>query len=184
MQDLIIFSAIIIAVIALVLVLGIGPRNLLSWAKSKAGQGALASMALGVGVVLAVGSAVVVLVALVTALLAPAAHAQLLHQPLPQVLKSYTAKASWLDTRYGHFLNHAYVFAGVDYTRKVSPQCVPGSMHDRLTSNMGMGLNMWQSPSRKVWLDLQWTHHSCVIGVDRNSYDGFGLRATWFPWVR
>lgn len=182
MQDLLIFTAIIIVVIAAVLVVGIGPRNLPSWAKSKAGQGALASMALGVGVVLVVGAAVVAVVALVTALL-PAAHAQVL-QPLPQVPKAYTAKASWLDTRYGHFLNHAYVFAGVDYTRKVSPQCVAGSMQDRLTSNMGMGLNVWQSPSRKVWLDLQWTHHSCVVGVDRNSYDGFGVRATWFPWVR
>ena len=180
MQDLLIFAAIIVVVIAAVLVFGIGPRNLPSWAKSKAGQGALASMALGVGVVLVVGAAVVAVVALVTALLAPAAHAQ----PLPQVPKAYTAKSSWLDTRYGHFLNHAYVFAGVDYTRKLSPQCVAGSVQDRLTSNMGMGLNVWQSPSRKVWLDLQWTHHSCVLGEDRNSYDGFGLRATWFPWVR
>lgn len=183
MHDLLIFAAIIITVIALVLVFGIGPRNLPNWAKSKAGQGALASMALGVSVVLVVGAAVVAGVALVTALLAPAAHAQVL-QPLPQVPKAYTAKASWLDTRYGHFLNHTYVFAGVDYTRKVSPQCVAGSMQDRLTSNMGMGVNLWQSPSRRVWLDLQWTHHSCVIGVDRNSYDGFGVRATWFPWVR
>lgn len=179
MQDLLIFAAIILFVIAAVLVFGIGPRNLPSWAKSKAGQGALASMALGVGVVVVIGAVVAALVALVSALL-PAAHAQ----TRPHVPKAYTAKSSWMDTRYGHFLNHVYVFAGVDYTRKLSPQCVAGSMQDRLTSNMGMGLNVWQSPSRKVWLDLQWTHHSCVLGVDRNSYDGFGMRATWFPWVR
>lgn len=91
---------------------------------------------------------------------------------------------SVLDTRYGYFLNNAYVFAGVDYTKKVSPQCVAGSFQDNLTSNMGMGLNLWQSPSRKVHVDVQYTHHSCVLGVDRNSYDGAGIRVMWFPWVR
>lgn len=155
MSDAAIFGAIILVVILLALVFGVGIKQLPAWAKSKAGKGALASMLLGVVVILVVG------------LLASKAQAQ-----------------SVLDTRYGYFLNNAYVFAGIDHTRKVSPQCVAGSMQDRLTSNMGMGLNVWQSPSRKVWLDVQWTHHSCVLGVDRNSYDGLGLSVTWKPWIR
>lgn len=155
MSDAAIFSAIILVVIVLALVLGIGVKQLPAWVKSKAGKGAIASMLLGVGVVLIVG------------LLASKAQAQ-----------------SVLDTRYGYFLNNAYVFAGIDHTRKVSPQCVAGSQSDRMTSNMGMGVNLWQSPSRRVLLDLQWTHHSCVLGVDRNSYDGAGIRVTWVPWQR
>lgn len=155
MSDAAIFATIILVVIALALVFGIGIKQLPAWAKSKAGKGALASMALGVIVILAAG------------FLASKAQAQ-----------------SVLDTRYGYFLNNAYVFAGIDHTRKVSPQCVPGSQSDRMTSNMGMGLNLWQSPSRRVLLDLQWTHHSCVLGVDRNSYDGAGIRVTWIPWQR
>ena len=35
-----------------------------------------------------------------------------------------------------------------------------------------------------VVLLLAYTHHSCVFGRDRNSYDGMGIRVTWFPWVR
>lgn len=155
MSDAAIFAVIIFVVIVLALVFGVGAKQFPVWAKSKSGKGALASMALGVLVILAVG------------LLASKAQAQ-----------------SVLDTRYGNFLNNAYVFAGIDYTRKVSPQCVSGSQNDRMTSNMGFGVNMWQSPSRKVSLDLQYTHHSCVIGVDRNSYDGIGIKATWIPWSR
>lgn len=155
MSDAGIFAAIILVVILLALVFGVGIKKLPAWAKSKAGKGALASMALGVAVIL------------ITGLLAEKAQAQ-----------------SALDTRYGNFLNNAYVFAGIDQTRKVSPQCVAGSQSDHMTSNMGMGINVWQSPSRRVALDVQWTHHSCVLGVDQKSYDGLGLRVTWMPWVR
>lgn len=155
MTDAVIFTAIILVVIALVLLKTVGIKQLTPWAKSKEGKGALASMVLGVLVILAAG------------LFASKAQAK-----------------SVLDTDYGYFINRAYVFAGVDYTKKVSPQCVKGSQDDRLTSNMGFGLNLWDSPSRRVSLDLQYTHHSCMVGVDRNSYDGLGIKATWTPWTR
>ena len=162
MVDGFIFGGIILVVIALVIIFGIGPKNVIQWAKSKAGKGAIASMVLGVTVIVVAG----ILVTLATGLFNKS-HAQLV-----------------LDTRYGNFLNNAYVFAGIDHTRKVSPQCVAGSTQDKLTSNMGMGVNVWQSPSKRVHMDFQYTHHSCVLGVDRNSYDGVGLRVTWYPWVR
>lgn len=160
MIDGLIFVTLILIVIFAVIVFGV--KDFKSWVKSKAGKGAISSMILGVLVVLVTG----VLVTFATGLFSKA-NAE-----------------SVLDTRYGYFMNNAYVFAGMDYTRKVSPQCVAGTTQDHLTSNMGMGLNVWQSPSRKVHVDLQWTHHSCVLGVDRNSYDGAGIRVTWFPWVR
>lgn len=162
MIDGLIFGAIILVVIALVLLFGIGPKNIIPWAKSKAGMGAIASMVLGVVVVVVVGIAVTLFTGLFQK-----ADAQ-----------------SILDNKYGHFLNNAYVFAGIDYTKNLSPQCVQGTTQDHLTSNMGMGINLWQSISYRVHVDLQWTHHSCVVGVDRNSYDGLGIRTTLYPWVR
>lgn len=160
MQDASLFIVLIIAVVVAILLFRIGPKNLPSFFKTKDGKGAIASMLLGIGVIVVVG----VLMAL-----GNKAHAQ---------------TNTILDNRFGHFFNYAYTFAGVDYTRKVSPQCVAGSQDDRLTSNMGFGLNLWESNSRRVSMDLQYTHHSCVIGVDRNSYDGLGLRVMWKPWVR
>lgn len=162
MIDGLIFGGLILVVISLILIFGIGPKNIIPWIKTKAGLGAISSMILGVAVVVVVG----VLVTLLTGFF------------------SKSNAESVLDNKYGYFLNSAYVFAGVDHTKKVSPQCVAGSAQDSLTSNMGMGLNLWQSPSRKVHVDFQYTHHSCVIGVDRNSYDGAGIRVTWYPWVR
>lgn len=162
MIDGLIFGAIILVVIALVLLFGIGPKNIIPWGKTKAGMGAIASMVLGVVVVVVVG----ITVTLFTGLFQKA-DAQTI-----------------LDNKYGHFLNNAYVFAGIDYTKNLSPQCVQGTTQDHLTSNMGMGVGLWQSPSKRVQMDLQWTHHSCVLGVDRNSYDGAGIRVTWYPWVR
>jgi hypothetical protein len=162
MIDGIIFGAIILVVIAITLIFGVGIKKIVPWAETKDGIGAIASMILGVVVVVVVG----ILVTLATSFF-------------------NEAKAqSVLDNKYGHFFNNVYVYAGIDYTKKVSPQCVAGSINDHLTSNMGFGTNVWQSPSRKVHLDLTYTHHSCVIGVDRNSYDAFGLRTTWYPWVR
>lgn len=158
-QDGLIFAGVIFAVLLLAMLVVLKPRGIVAWYKGKDGKGALASAALGIAVVIVGGCLI--------AFLTGQAHAQ-----------------SVLDNRYGHFFNHAYTWAGIDYTRKVSPQCVPGSTDDRLTSNMGFGLNLYQTPSRRVDVDLTWTHHSCVFGSDRNSYDGLGLKVTWRPWVR
>ena len=162
MIDGLLFGGIILIVIFLTIFFGVGKNNIIPWIKSKAGRGALGSMILGVVVVVVTGILVTVLTGLFNK-----ANAQ-----------------SSLDTKYGSFLNNAYVFAGIDYTKNLSPQCVKGSLRDHLTSNMGMGVNLWKSPSERVQMDLQWTHHSCVLGVDRNSYDGAGIRVTWYPWVR
>lgn len=160
MQDAALFISLIIAVVVVLILWRIPIKQLPAWAKTKDGKGAIASMLLGIGVIVIVG----VLMAFAN--------------------KAYAQANTILDNRFGHFFNYAYTFAGVDYTRKVSPQCVAGSQDDRLTSNMGFGLNMWESTSRRVSMDLRYTHHSCVIGKDRNSYDGLGLSVTWKPWIR
>lgn len=158
-QDGLIFGGVILVVLLLSMLIVLKPRGIIAWYKGEDSKGALASAALGIAVVFVGGCLI--------SLLTGQAKAQ-----------------SVLDNRYGHFLNHAYTWAGIDQTRNVSPQCVPGSTADRVTSNMGFGLNLYQSPSRRVDVDLTWTHHSCVFGSDRNSYDGLGLKVVWRPWVR
>ncbi len=82
----------------------------------------------------------------------------------------------------GKFFSEASLFMGLDHTKKLSPQCVAGGVDDRTTSNVGARLNVWQSPSTDVRLNLQYTHHSCALNVDRNGYDAVGVQVEWrFP---
>ena len=74
----------------------------------------------------------------------------------------------------GSWNNGVYTFIGVDYTRGVSPQCKKGGADDKATSNMGIGWQSWRSLNKRHELDVQFTHHSCVIGKDTNGYDGLG----------
>lgn len=84
----------------------------------------------------------------------------------------------------GTWLNDGHVFAGIDYTRNQSPQCQSGGFDDRSTSNMGFKANVWQSPSKNVRFNLMYTHHSCALNPDRNSYDAIGAQVEWFIWNR
>lgn len=82
----------------------------------------------------------------------------------------------------GKFFTDASLFMGLDHTKKLSPQCVAGGIDDRTTSNVGARLNVWESPSTDVRLNLQYTHHSCALNVDRNGYDALGIQVEWrFP---
>ena len=84
----------------------------------------------------------------------------------------------------GTFFNDASVFMGIDRTKKISPQCYSGGYDDRSTSNMGFRVNVWQSPSKNVRLNAQYTHHSCALNPDRNSYDALGIQVEWLIWNR
>lgn len=160
MVDLFLFVGIIFLVLLSMIILKV--KDVKSWASSKEGLGAIFSAIKGIVVVIVFG----VIVVLATSWFSKA-NAQ-----------------SVLDNKYGHFLNNVYTYAGIDHTFKTSAQCKPGYVDDRLTSNMGFGANLYQSPSRKTHLDLIYHHQSCVLGVDRNSYDAVGLRVTWYPWIR
>jgi len=84
----------------------------------------------------------------------------------------------------GTWLNDASVFAGIDYTKKLSPQCDNNNIDDRGTSNLGVRLNVWESESKNVRLNSKYTHHSCVLGTDDRQYDAVGIELEWRVWKR
>ena len=84
----------------------------------------------------------------------------------------------------GTWLNDASVFAGIDYTKKLSPQCDNNSIDDRGTSNLGVRLNVWESEGKNVRLNSKYTHHSCVLGPDDRQYDAVGIELEWKVWQR
>ena len=84
----------------------------------------------------------------------------------------------------GTYFNDASVFAGIDYTKKISPQCETGGYDDRLTSNVGLRGNGWQSDDKKVRINGKFTHHSCVLGIDDQGYDAVGVELEYKWWSR
>ena len=159
LQDAALFIALIIAVVVGLILLRIPIKQLPAWAKTKDGKGVIK------GVVLA--PLVIVIFAVIMFLLPTPAHAQFTVPGVP-----------------GTWLNDGHVFAGIDYTRKQSPQCHAGGFDDSSTSNMGFRLNVWESPSRNIRLNSKYTHHSCALNPDRNSYDALGVELEWYIWNR
>ena len=86
--------------------------------------------------------------------------------------------------RAGTWFNDASVFAGLDYTKKLSPQCERNSVDERGTSNLGLRLNLWESDSRNVRVNSKYTHHSCALGPDDRQYDAIGVELEWRVWDR
>lgn len=84
----------------------------------------------------------------------------------------------------GTWVNDAGVFAGIDYTNKVSPACKQNTVDDRGTSNLGAWVNIWQSESKRVRVNSKYTHHSCVLGADDKQYDAIGVELQWKIWER
>ena len=84
----------------------------------------------------------------------------------------------------GTWLNDASVFAGLDYTRKLSPQCERNAVDERGTSNLGLRVNVWESASRRVRVNGKYTHHSCALGPDDRQYDALGIELEWRVWQR
>lgn len=75
------------------------------------------------------------------------------------------------------WFQYTAVYAGLDYTKNQSPQCENNSIDDRVTSNIGVRQHIY------AWGDVNlvgnYTHHSCAIGADRNTYDAVGLQVEW-----
>jgi len=89
-------------------------------------------------------------------------------------VSSHAEKNKWFQ--------YTDVYFGVDYTKKQSPQCDSGGADDRLTSNIGIRQHVVELAD-DVDLLASYTHHSCVIGKDRNGYDGVGAAVNWrFNW--
>lgn len=85
----------------------------------------------------------------------------------------------------GTWFNDAGVYMGVDYTKGTSPQCEDGDPIDaRGTSNLGVWANGWESSDGAIRVNARYTHHSCVLGEDEDSYDGLGVIVEWKLWQR
>ena len=159
LTDLLIVLALVFAVCGAVIVWKIGPGNLADYLRTREGKG------VAKGVILA--PTIIILIALAMYLLPGKARAQPLNLEIP-----------------GTWFNDAGVFMGLDRTKGVSPQCVAGGYDDRSTSNMGVRLNVWESPSKNVRVNAKYTHHSCALNPDRNGYDGLGIEVVWMIWRR
>jgi hypothetical protein len=67
------------------------------------------------------------------------------------------------------------VFAGIEATKNLSPQCDTGGASDRITSNLGVEACSTVSEDGRTELCGVYRHHSCAISPDRESYDGVGF---------
>jgi hypothetical protein len=82
----------------------------------------------------------------------------------------------------GTYLNNASVYAGLDQTKKISPQCRAAGEDDKITSNLGARTSLYRSVDKRYNANLKYTHHSCAFGVDNKSYDALGLEFDYIFW--
>ena len=82
----------------------------------------------------------------------------------------------------GTYLNEASVYAGLDSTKNISPQCEAEGPNDRLTSNLGARVNLYESEDGRFSNNLQYTHHSCAFNIDATGYDAYGFQLDYKIW--
>lgn len=85
------------------------------------------------------------------------------------------AAVSLLSGCAGTYLNDASIYAGLDYTKKTSPQCEPIGADSHTTSNIGLRANMYESKDGKFRANAKYTHHSCAFSPDDLQYDAIGV---------
>lgn len=84
----------------------------------------------------------------------------------------------------GTYVNDASVYAGLDRTKKLSPQCEDVGPDTRTTSNLGLRLNLYQSRDERFRTNTKYTHHSCAFSPDDRQYDAVGLEMEYKLWQR
>lgn len=84
----------------------------------------------------------------------------------------------------GSYLNGASVYAGLDRTKKLSPQCEDVGPDVHTTSNLGLRLNLYQSQDERFRTNAKYTHHSCAFSPDDRQYDALGLEMEYKLWER
>lgn len=80
----------------------------------------------------------------------------------------------------GEWFGYGKVYMGLDYTRKISPQCEDKGPSNRLTSNGGFEMGIYTAGNFESY--LKYTHHSCAISPDNKSYDGLGGGIAYYFW--
>jgi len=84
----------------------------------------------------------------------------------------------------GTYLNDASVYAGLDHTKKLSPQCEATGPDDRTTSNLGVRVNLYESADERFRTNAKYTHHSCAFSPDDRQYDALGVELEYKLWER
>jgi hypothetical protein len=82
----------------------------------------------------------------------------------------------------GKFNNGASVYAGLDYTKKISPMCDDDGNDTHTTSNLGLRYHLYQSEDSRFRTNLKYTHHSCAFSEDERGYDGAGVELEYKLW--
>ena len=96
------------------------------------------------------------------------------------VLVIFSAVAN-ADTK-GKWFAWGELFMGLDQTFNQSPMCHDGDYSDKITSNGGLRINVFESGDSKFSLNGKYTHHSCAFNPDDASYDALGIEATYKLW--
>ena len=79
------------------------------------------------------------------------------------------------------WLPYGKVVLGIDNTFNVSPQCDPdGKISNRITSNGGIIVGL--AKYGRVEYTAKYTHHSCALNEDRNTYDAIGFSVEFRLW--
>ena len=78
------------------------------------------------------------------------------------------------------WFDEATVYVGLDYTYNASPLCQDYGVNDHLTSNMGFTQSIVKKDRMNV--SAKYTHHSCAVSADKNSYDAIGIMIEWEIW--
>lgn len=83
----------------------------------------------------------------------------------------HTANA---ETKY---FDGAKVFVGLDSTPVHNAFCQKTGASDRISSNMGFVQNIATTTDFNI--GMKYTHHSCAISPDVNTYDAIGIVIEW-----
>ncbi len=80
----------------------------------------------------------------------------------------------------GEWFEYGKIYMGLDYTRKISPQCEDEGPSNRLTGNGGFEAGFYSFGDFGSY--VKYTHHSCAVSPDDKSYDALGFGIEYKLW--
>ena len=89
---------------------------------------------------------------------------------LGQVIKAVKAEE-------GKWFDRGSVFIGIDYHNNGSVFCRSNGISDELNSNLGMNIEVYRYGDHSF--SGNYTHHSCALNPDVNTYDAAGFKYEW-----
>lgn len=80
----------------------------------------------------------------------------------------------------GKWFDSGSVFVGIDYHKDGSVFCQDTGVSGELNSNLGANIEVYSYGDHS--LSGNYTHHSCALNPDVNTYDGAGFKYEWKIW--